>query len=254
MEDVIQEEGMKDFKRTSRVGVTAFLAQWCSNKHGHYLALAEYDGLGRKGFIVVQEGKGGKGWSSFSLELRLVLYFLFTIYGGGSRPRPAVVQRGGRLSHGLGGSVPVHALKPPKEVVGYRSYAEFLKERPTSSSSVRGISGNFVSTSLKGQLIRRLGLASHRDVGLVRLKTEVSRIDWVDLGLGPAGLGSRSGPEKVALVEPKSSPIVNILSKHPSNASKPDPPLVAHSNPISKGKDASGFLRRMFPPPLLLLP
>lgn len=48
-------------------------------------------------------------------------------------------------------------------------------------------------------------------VKLVRLKTEVSRcIDWVDLGLGPAGLGSRACSEKVALVEPKSSPIVNI--------------------------------------------
>lgn len=30
MEDVIQEEGTKDFKRTSRVGVIAILAQWCA--------------------------------------------------------------------------------------------------------------------------------------------------------------------------------------------------------------------------------
>lgn len=98
------------------------------------------------------KGRGGKEWSSFSLELRLVPYFIYVIYGGGSRPHPTWVQRGGRLSHGLGGSVSVQALKPPKKVVGYRYYTKFLKERPTTSSLARGTFGNFVSTLLKGQL------------------------------------------------------------------------------------------------------
>jgi hypothetical protein len=52
MEDVIQEEGMKDFKRTSRVGVTTFLAQGCSNKHMRYLVVAEYDGVVRRALLL----------------------------------------------------------------------------------------------------------------------------------------------------------------------------------------------------------
>jgi len=52
------------------------------------------------------------------------------IYGGGRRRQPVGVQRGGCLSYGLGGSVSAYTLKPPEEVVGYRSYAEVLKEHP----------------------------------------------------------------------------------------------------------------------------
>jgi hypothetical protein len=102
---LIQEEGTKDFKRTSRVGVTTFLAQWSSNKDKRYLVVVEYGGGGWKGFIVVPEERGGKGWSSFFLELRSVLHFFHALYDGGSRPQSVAVQRGGRLSHGLGGSV-----------------------------------------------------------------------------------------------------------------------------------------------------
>lgn len=78
-------------------------------------------------------------------------------------------------------------------------------------------------------------------VTLVCLKIEVSPcLEWVDLGLSLAGLGSRSDPEKLALVKPKPNPIVNSLSKHPSKASSPDLPLVADSNSVSKGKVVMG--------------
>lgn len=96
------------------------------------------------------EGRGGKGCCSFSLELCLVLHFVHAILGGGSGPQSTGVQSGGCLSHGLGGSVSMQALKLPKELVGYRSYAEVSKERPATFSSTRGIFGNLVSTSLKG--------------------------------------------------------------------------------------------------------
>lgn len=39
-------EGLKDFVRSSRVENKVFIAQHCSNKHGCFMALAEYNGCG----------------------------------------------------------------------------------------------------------------------------------------------------------------------------------------------------------------
>ena len=100
----------------------------------HYLTVAEYGVGGWKGFIVVPDKR------SLTLDLRSVLHFLHFIYGSGSRPQSAVVQRGGHLSHGLDGSVSVQSLKLLVEVVGNRSYAEVPAgaNRPTTSSSTTG--------------------------------------------------------------------------------------------------------------------
>ena len=114
--------------------------------------MAEYVGGGWKGFIVVLEGRGGKGWSSFSLKLHSVLYFVHENHNGGSRPQPVGFQRGGHFSHGLYGKVLLQALKLPDVVVGYRCYVEVLKEYLATSSSTRGTSGNFSSTLKKGKL------------------------------------------------------------------------------------------------------
>jgi hypothetical protein len=48
VEELVLEEGNKEFWRNSRVGFPAFLAQQCPNNHGLFLEVAEYDG-GRKG-------------------------------------------------------------------------------------------------------------------------------------------------------------------------------------------------------------
>ena len=48
--------------------------------------MAEYGGDGRQSFIVVREGRGGKGWRSFDLELHSVLQNFHSIYGGECRP------------------------------------------------------------------------------------------------------------------------------------------------------------------------
>jgi hypothetical protein len=174
-----------------------------------------------------------------------VLQFLNAIYGGGSRPQLVGVQEGSRLLPGLGGCVSVHTLTLSEEVVGYRSFAEGLEERSTISFSTRGIFGNFTSILLKGQTTGTAapgflsrdskdprsfagGVCSRKDMGhmgesfdfrplkemLERLKIEVTCcIEWVDSGLDPVGLGPRPLLEKVALAEPKPSPIVNSLSR-----------------------------------------
>lgn len=44
VEELVLEEGMKEFWRCSKVGFPAFLARGCSNKHRRFLVVAEYRG------------------------------------------------------------------------------------------------------------------------------------------------------------------------------------------------------------------
>lgn len=46
---------------TVHVGSRAFLVQRGLNKQGHFLALVEYGGGGRKGYLVIPEGRERKG-------------------------------------------------------------------------------------------------------------------------------------------------------------------------------------------------
>lgn len=55
MEVVPQVEGMKEFVRSSRVENKASVSQHCSNKHGHFMDLADYGG-GRRGFFTISKG------------------------------------------------------------------------------------------------------------------------------------------------------------------------------------------------------
>lgn len=69
MEALSQVEGLKEFVKSSRVGNKAFIAQRCSNKHGRFLAVVEYGVGGRRDFAIILEGRGGRGWRVFTLEL-----------------------------------------------------------------------------------------------------------------------------------------------------------------------------------------
>jgi hypothetical protein len=52
MEAFVLGVELTEFFKSSRVGSKAFIAQWCSNRHGWYLALAEYGGGGQRYSIL----------------------------------------------------------------------------------------------------------------------------------------------------------------------------------------------------------
>jgi hypothetical protein len=100
VEEFALEEGMTEFWRCSEVCFPALLAQCCSNKHGLFLVVVEYNGGRWTGFILVSKGRGDKGLRAFTSELHLVVQFLQSLYSGGS----AKVSNGGHLLLGLGKS------------------------------------------------------------------------------------------------------------------------------------------------------
>lgn len=78
-------EELFNFLETAKDGSPGFLAQWCSNKHGHFLVLEDYGGGNQRGFIIISERRYDKGWRSLALELRVILnFFSLSVHGGGS--------------------------------------------------------------------------------------------------------------------------------------------------------------------------
>lgn len=73
VEELVLEEGTKEFWRCSKVCFPTLLAQCCCNKHGIFLVVVEYDGGRWTGFILVSEGRGDKGSGVFASELRSVV-------------------------------------------------------------------------------------------------------------------------------------------------------------------------------------
>jgi hypothetical protein len=61
MEALRLAEGSKAFVKSSRVGSKAFIAKRCLNKFGLFLAVVEYGGGDQRAFLVILEGKGGRG-------------------------------------------------------------------------------------------------------------------------------------------------------------------------------------------------
>jgi len=53
-----------------------------------FLAVAEYNDGGRKGFIIIPEGRGGRSWLGFALELWRFLNNFQKFHGGGKGPVP----------------------------------------------------------------------------------------------------------------------------------------------------------------------
>ena len=71
VQEVVAEESSKVFWDQSRAGYPRIIAQKCSNCHGRFLTLEEFDGRRRCGTILIPEGRYGQGWERFVLEVRL---------------------------------------------------------------------------------------------------------------------------------------------------------------------------------------
>ena len=54
----------------SQAGYPRIIAQKCTNRHGNFLTIEEFNGRRRCGLIRIPEGRCGKGWKRFMAELR----------------------------------------------------------------------------------------------------------------------------------------------------------------------------------------
>lgn len=62
-------EATKEILNSSREGSKAFIVQRRANKNGCYLVIGEYGSGGRRNSIVMREGREGKGWYNWVIEL-----------------------------------------------------------------------------------------------------------------------------------------------------------------------------------------
>jgi hypothetical protein len=69
-EELAAVESSEVFWDQSRAGYPRIIAQKCSNRHGCFLTIEEFDGRRRCGSIIVPEGRFGQGWSHFISEVR----------------------------------------------------------------------------------------------------------------------------------------------------------------------------------------
>jgi hypothetical protein len=70
MEELVAMENSKVFWDQSRAGYTRIIAQKCSNRHGRFLTIEEFDGKRRCGSLMIPEGRYGQGWDRFMVEVR----------------------------------------------------------------------------------------------------------------------------------------------------------------------------------------
>jgi hypothetical protein len=72
VEKVVEVETSKVLWDQSRVGYPRIIAHKCSNRHGRFLTIEEFDGRRKRcGAILILEGRYGQGWVRFILKIRL---------------------------------------------------------------------------------------------------------------------------------------------------------------------------------------
>jgi hypothetical protein len=68
--------GEKDFIRSFREGSKVLIVRRGGNAAGRFLEVAVYGAGSRRGIIFIPEGRDGRGWRSFVLELGKISAFL----------------------------------------------------------------------------------------------------------------------------------------------------------------------------------
>jgi hypothetical protein len=76
--ELVSVQDSRVFWNQSVHGFPRILAQQCSNRHGYFLTIEEYEGRRRSGSIMVSKGKFGEGWEIFGLELRSAFRLIHT--------------------------------------------------------------------------------------------------------------------------------------------------------------------------------
>jgi hypothetical protein len=73
----------QEFVKSFREGSKILIARRGGNRTGRFLEATVFGLGGRKGFIIIPEGRGGWGWQKFSGELRKAVDFLSAMVGSG---------------------------------------------------------------------------------------------------------------------------------------------------------------------------
>ncbi len=68
LEDLYSKTHHGDFVRTTREGDKVFIMQRCSNDKGQYVLVQEIQKGGRRGSIIIPEGRNGSGWQGFHFK------------------------------------------------------------------------------------------------------------------------------------------------------------------------------------------
>lgn len=108
------------------MGSKAFIDQRFSNRHGCDLALAEYDGSGRRAFIILLEGQDRVGFRSCVFELQTVLSFFQVSCGARVKVWPPHKRLGHLLSSGIANTSSVVEGKALAEGSEKKLYAKAL--------------------------------------------------------------------------------------------------------------------------------
>ncbi|GMY14512.1 hypothetical protein FCV25MIE_09751 [Fagus crenata] len=74
LEELVSLKHTGDFVRTIRKGETVFIAQRCNNAKGRFVTIQAIHRGGRRGSIIIPEGRNSNGWRGFALELRRILF------------------------------------------------------------------------------------------------------------------------------------------------------------------------------------
>jgi hypothetical protein len=69
LEEVTEGKTSKVFWDQSRAGDPRCIIQKCSNRHGRFLKIEEFDGRRKNGIILIPEGRFGLGWARLTVEL-----------------------------------------------------------------------------------------------------------------------------------------------------------------------------------------
>jgi hypothetical protein len=72
VEDLVAKKTTEVFWDQSRAGYLRILVERCSNQHGKFLTIVEFDGRHRSGSIMIPEGRHGQGWNRLKLEVSRV--------------------------------------------------------------------------------------------------------------------------------------------------------------------------------------
>jgi hypothetical protein len=133
VEVAVDRETSEVFWDQSRAGYSRLIVQKCSNKHGRFLTIEEFDGRRRIGIIIIPEGRYGQGWSRLVTELHM-------------------------LSLSLWKRCEIREKKPENVVSARRSYAAVVgMSKPPEVELARqcgGVSENHIQTETTRNIVK----------------------------------------------------------------------------------------------------
>jgi hypothetical protein len=96
MENLLGYPEDQEFIKSFREGSKIVITRRGSNQAGRFLEVAVFGLGGRKGFILIPEGRGGWGWIKFSVEMRKAATFLSPISDSSSGSPTGLVKNEGK--------------------------------------------------------------------------------------------------------------------------------------------------------------